>query len=158
MTIRRAELEEYDQIYLMGSDVWSEGESLESYLEGCRDSDKYRMGRWFVLSIDGELNSSLIVYEKCFGLPDGFHGIGSVATVPQARKRGHASNLVRGVCEELRKSGSTGVFLHSDISQDFYEALGFETLKFSESGQSAQCMLLSFDVKNGQINELPSYF
>jgi ribosomal protein S18 acetylase RimI-like enzyme len=119
---RRATPTEFDQIYRMGSDVWCEG-SEDAYLASCRDSTKYAHGIWYVLeSYDGELLSSLIVYD----FEEGRYGIGSIATPTSFRKQGHASQLLAEVVRliEEESPGAT-LFLYSDIDPSFYEKFEF---------------------------------
>lgn len=59
-TVREAQDNEMDQIYLMGFDAWSEGSSKDEYLEKCRNSQKYKKGTWHVLSNSKDLLSSMI--------------------------------------------------------------------------------------------------
>lgn len=110
---------------MMGFDAWSDGKDAPSYLAACRSSPKYREGQWWVLSKSAELLSSLIVYR----LGDGAAGIGSIATPPGVRGRGHASRLINGVIAELEQAGQTGImFLFSDIEPSFYSKFGFVAL------------------------------
>lgn len=158
LNVRQANHEDLEEIYLMGRDAWSEGASIESYLDGCRNSVKYRQGKWYVLSINGKLVASLITYQYCFDLPDGFHGVGSVATSIDARRCGYASILVRAVSSELEDAGSAGIFLFSDIDPVFYQALGFEVIGDQKSMGNTHCMVQAFH-KSGAIQYAePSYF
>lgn len=114
-------------VYMMGFDVWGEGASELAYLAGCRASPKYARGTWHVLENDeGVVVSSLIVYhlELVVGRPA--FGIGSVATLPSARRLGHASRLIAGVVQSM--GADALVFLHADVDPALYERLGFEVL------------------------------
>ena len=62
LVARLAKTEEFDRIYMMGFDVWSDGASEEDYLVGCRASPKYAKGTWYVLANEDQLVSSLITY------------------------------------------------------------------------------------------------
>jgi predicted acetyltransferase len=158
LIVRQANLEDLEEIFLMGSDAWNEGSSIESYLDGCWNSAKYRAGKWYVLSLNDKLVSSLIVYESCFDLAEGFHGIGSVATDIDSRRCGYASNLVSAVSSELKDAGSAGIFLFSDVNPDFYKALGFEIIRGQRSEGNTHCMLLAFQESKGLNHVGPSYF
>lgn len=68
MHVRKAELHELDAIYTMGFDVWGDGLTLDDYLAGCRNSEKYLSGTWYVLVEKDRVVSSLIVYRDMFGL------------------------------------------------------------------------------------------
>src|SRR5262249_3516385 len=140
LVVRTASVEELDAIYAMGVDAWSERESLEAYLAGCRASAKYQRGRWFVLANGAELLSSLIMYS----LGESMAGIGSVATPPALRRRGHASALIRGVVTQLEQGGIDTVFLFSDVAPGIYRRLGFEPLPAPLQRKAGSvCMLRS---------------
>lgn len=122
MQIRKAHPHEYDDIYKMGFDVWGEEQELEIYLEGCRQSPKYKQGTWYVLVDErGLLYSSLIKYlfteEVC--------GIGPIATPLAFRKQGHASELIEKSLELFEREGIKRIFLFSEIGAAFYEKFGF---------------------------------
>jgi predicted N-acetyltransferase YhbS len=154
MEIRKPQATEYEAIYLMGFDVWAEGDSEAEYVQGCSESTKYKSGTWYVLASNSTLMASLIVYESGFKLPKNFCGIGSVATAIEHRHKGYASYLVKGVCEKLQAIGYTGVFLHSDIDPMFYERLGF----VQASTQNPKCLVHRFsDVKIAE-SDIPHYF
>src|SRR5690606_2186612 len=122
MSIRSAQSEDMDSIYMMGFDVWGDDLSQDEYLKGCRESKKYQKGSWKVLEQDGQLVSSLIQYR----LKDGWIGIGSIATPVSFRRRGFAANLVMGVLDELRESSDVqSIFLFSDIDHHYYHRFGF---------------------------------
>jgi predicted N-acetyltransferase YhbS len=154
MYVRLAEIHEMDFVYMMGYDVWSEGLSAQSYLDECRASDKYKMGRWYVLAEGESLHSSLVVYPSVFGIPLGYCGIGSVATEVHKRNMGYAHQLLDAVCTILKLEGAKGVYLHSDIDASFYERLGFRVL----SVQKATCMVRSFCSSSPLPKEIPIYF
>jgi len=85
--VRIALSEEHEQIFCLGYDAWGEDAPMAQYLASCRASPKYAQGRWLVLQEGGSLRSALIVYR----LGAGCAGLGSVATAPDARRRGAAS-------------------------------------------------------------------
>lgn len=154
MEIRKPREDEYGSIYLMGFDVWSEGKSEEKYVEDCMESKKYKTGAWYVLASENDLVSSLVVYESQFKIPENFCGIGSVATAIQHRKKGYSSQLINGVCADLKSSGYRGVYLHSDIDPEFYKRLGFIPV----SAEAKNCMVRLFGSVKVPENEIPSYF
>ncbi|MGR5152375.1 GNAT family N-acetyltransferase [Photobacterium swingsii] len=151
MNLRKAEDHELDTIYGMGFDIWGDGLSLDAYLMGCRDSDKYLAGTWYVLVEKDQVVSSLIVYEKMFGLKEGCFGLGSVATHLKSRQKGYASALVNLVKAELFANHNCKVlYLHNDIDKLFYSKLGFVSI------QGSDCMFYS---KNKlSFGSVPSYF
>lgn len=118
--------EELVQIYMMGFDVWSEGQSEDEYLDGCRNSVKYKKGVWYVLTDDHDLLSSLIVYK----LDPNQIGIGSIATASKYRNQGYASELINLLLSKLDKEYKNHTyFLYSDISYEFYSKFGFSKLE-----------------------------
>lgn len=129
MPIRTASASELDAVYRMGFDVWGEGLTLDAYLAGCRASPKYAAGTWWVSTgADGVPLSSLLAHE--IALPSGpaAVGLGSIATPPEQRGRGHASRLIAEVIRRREESGAEVFFLFSDIDPAFYERFGFQAL------------------------------
>ncbi|EKO3678170.1 MULTISPECIES: GNAT family N-acetyltransferase [Vibrio] len=152
LKLRKAEAHELDLIYSMGFDVWGDGLSFEDYLAGCRNSEKYLAGTWYVLVEKEEIVSSLIVYSGMFDLKEDSFGIGSVATPLKLRNKGYASKLVNSIKSELfDKNNCKALYLHSDIGQQFYTKLGFVSIRGSD------CMIYTKEpaASNGSI---PTYF
>ena len=114
-----------DQVYMMGFDIWGEGQAERVYLEQCRASPKYKAGRWYALADERLiLLSSLVTYK----IGPGAAGIGSIATPPALRRRGLATRLITDMLALLTQEGVKTVFLFSDITPEFYEKLGFRKL------------------------------
>ncbi|MGF1704223.1 GNAT family N-acetyltransferase [Photobacterium makurazakiensis] len=152
MYLREAKKCELDSIYLMGFDAWSDGLSCEEYLNGCRNSEKYRCGIWYVLIMNDEVVSSLIVYSDQFGLEESNYGIGSIATDPSHRSKGYGSYLVSLVRDELLNNQSgKAVYLHSDIGHGYYNKLGFRSV------QGTDCMCIARE-QSSFDGSIPSYF
>ena len=125
MKMREAVLADMDSVYMMGFDIWGEGQPEGVYLAQCHASPKYRTGRWYVLEDDrGALVSSLVTYV----IGSGAAGIGSIAVPPALRKRGLATGLINDMLALLTLEGVKTVFLFSDIAPEFYEKLGFHKL------------------------------
>lgn len=155
---RKAIPSEFDQVYMMGFDVWSEGTEPE-YLTVCRTSTKYAKGTWYVLEADnGELVCSLIVYRFS---ADQF-GIGSIATPKNLRRQGYATQLLADVLNELAHEASgVKVFLYSDIDPKFYEGFGFVQLpSIAQRYKTTTCMVRGADVVRFFSDKLstPEYF
>jgi ribosomal protein S18 acetylase RimI-like enzyme len=139
LSIREADQNDFDQIYLMGFDVWAEGSAAE-YLAECRSSPKYARGKWYVLENDEcQLISSLIVY----GLGRNQYGIGSIATSKELRRQGYASTLISEVIRQTESMNPEAIiFLYSDIEPEFYERFNF--VQVSPSAQrykTTTCMV-----------------
>lgn len=153
MNVRPADTEDMDTIYLMGFDVWGEGQSEAEYLAGCRGSKKYMLGEWYCLTEDGVVLSSLITYKNQFGLADQYGGIGSIATHPNHRKNGYAGTLIQNCIESHNKEKYLGLLLFSDIGAAYYEKFGFTVVKREE-----ESALMCLSLNGGGLPELPRYF
>jgi ribosomal protein S18 acetylase RimI-like enzyme len=154
INIRLAEANELDTLYMMGYSAWSDGAPIPTYLDACRTSEKYKLGKWYLLAEGKDLLSSLIVYSSAFDIPPGYCGIGSIATVADQRNNGHASRLINAVCAQLEEEKVKGVYLHTDIGVSFYERLGFHAL----SGPKTGCMLRLLSSASIPPTEMPGYF
>lgn len=155
---RKAGTEEYDQIYRMGFDAWADGDSEEEYLTGCRNSPKYKKGTWFVLSVQGQLVSSLIVYQ----FDELAIGIGSIATPLDLRGKGYASKLISSVLDTFEhKNSETTFFLYSDINPEFYEKFGFHKVNSdAQRYKTTTCMIRGKDIQGFLTDKekTPEYF
>ncbi|EGQ8132908.1 GNAT family N-acetyltransferase [Vibrio parahaemolyticus] len=152
MYLREATPDELEVIYPMGFDVWGDGLSFEDYLSGCRNSEKYQVGTWFVLIENDQILSSLVVYSDMFGLRDNCFGLGSIATSPSLRGKGYASHLIGLVKAELFSNyNCKAVYLHSDIGHEFYSKLGFVCIENSD------CMFSSI-APSELDGSIPAYF
>lgn len=127
MHMRKGSPEELNTIFLMGYDVWHEGQSVEAYIQSCYTSTEYEDGEWYVLEnpTTKELLSSLILYD--FKTEhEKIYGIGSVATPPNLRKNGYAKELIQAIISlVMNEKNGTYLLLYSDIDPVFYEKLGF---------------------------------
>lgn len=128
-SIREAQKEEMDEIYLMGIDAWRGNCNFDEYINDCRGSIKYRKGIWYVLERNDELLSSVIIY-KLPSLDSLLTiGIGSLATKENKRMNGYSSRLLKFLIEEYIKQLKVCVFvLFSDVDTHFYEKFGFRVL------------------------------
>jgi N-acetylglutamate synthase-like GNAT family acetyltransferase len=156
--VREPTANDFDAIYEMGFDVWSDGDTLEEYLNGCRNSVKYRHGQWFVLEEDKNLVSSLLIHS----FDNYIFGIGSIATSAPHRKFGHASKLIDAVIKNLQEQQNAKlIYLYSDINPEFYHRFGFVPLpKEQQQYSTSTCMVLmtkGFEVDFQQLNP-PKYF
>lgn len=157
LKIRGPKAEEFDEIYRMGFDVWADGDTLENYFEGCRNSPKYKKGEWFVLEKSGSLLSSLLVHS----FDDNIYGIGSIATNPDQRKNGYASVLIESVINNLQTNRNSKItYLYSDINPEFYERFGFRRLPSElQKYSTTTCMVrfADFQIDISKLNP-PTYF
>lgn len=157
MRIRQARDTDRPLIHTMGYDAWSEGAPLDQHIQSCIANGKYKKGTWFALENDaGEIVSALICYKNAFGLQVGSAGIGSVATLPSARKKGYADFLVRGIVGQLLQEGTARIFLYSDIPPAYYARMGFQALPASlQKHLPSVCMMLQ---PVGKTDAVPDYF
>lgn len=159
MIYRRANQEDYNEIFLMGYDVWSDGLIEDEYLKNCNESEKYSQGEWWILQVAGVIVSSLIVYE----LKQHWMGIGSLATTLNARNNGCATSLLTSVVKALTAAAAgQPIFLYSDINPNFYKKIGFNQIpaKFQRYRSSVGMYFVSGD-KNLVFQdtfEAPTYF
>lgn len=128
----------------MGFDAWAEGRRFEAYLAECAASPKYARGRWLALADGDQLLSALIVYD----LGADAAGLGSLATAPERRGRGHASRLVALAADAIEAVGKTRLFLFADIAPEFYARLGFVALpERHQKKPGSRCMVRAGDVE-----------
>jgi predicted N-acetyltransferase YhbS len=59
-------------------------------------------------------------------------GIGAVLTVPEHRRRGHASALIEQVLADARRDGALVAGLFSEIGEPYYARLGFTKVPMDE--------------------------
>ncbi|MDP7322234.1 MAG: GNAT family N-acetyltransferase [Bacteriovoracaceae bacterium] len=122
MYFREATQRDYNSIYMMGYDTWSEGRPVDEYIDECQNSLKYKQGKWFVLQHKNQLLSSLILYK----FSNNTFGIGSISTPRELREQGYASKLIQEVILHLEKeSHETVIYLYSDINTNFYKKFNF---------------------------------
>ena len=152
MYLRTAHTHELDDMYRMGFDVWGGSASVYEHLACCYNSGKYQKGTWYVLIEQEQIVSSLIVYQREFGLLEASRGLGSLATPPELRGKGYASKLISLVKDELfQNQNSKALFLHSDIDKEFYRRLGFVSVEGSD------CMCIANDDAEFK-GAIPAYF
>ena len=142
-----------DHIYRMGMDVWSDDLSEEQYLNECRNSEKYQLGRWYCLESSNSPASSLIIYKNCFKLQNKFAGFGSISTAPQHRCKGYASKLINECVQILSLEGCSGIYLHCETDSSIYKRLGFH---YVSSSEKTHLMFLKIDDEQHESN--PTYF
>jgi N-acetylglutamate synthase-like GNAT family acetyltransferase len=136
---------DFDEIYMMGYDVWAEGASVDAYLADCRNSPKYKKGSWYKLvSESGDMLASMIVYPLDQIGGRSVCGFGSVATPQAQRRKGYAHkmlDLANKNCQDY-----DAIFLYSDINPEYYERLGFAVLPDTlQSCTDSVCMVKTQD-------------
>lgn len=149
--LRKASPVALTQIYMMGYDAWSERQSVAAYLQECRSSTKYQQGTWWVLEEQGQLLSSLIIYE----LSDHVLGIGSVSTDPAYRHQGYATTMLR---QFMAAHPAFNFFLFSDIDPSFYRRLGFQAVSQENQFYSDTTLMCYPEDFHPAKDQLPTYF
>ena len=103
ISIHKASLTEQIQADTHSYSTWGKDESLEEYLARCRSSVRRGKAQCWVLTLDGEVVSSLgclkLQFYRKGAIVDGF-GIASVHTRNDVRKRGFAERLCRYVIDQ----------------------------------------------------------
>ncbi len=135
---------EFDDIYALGRDVWGEGISEVEYLQLCRGSIKYKSGQWYLFErADGRIASAVITYFLAPVLEKTTLGVGSLATHPELRKNGFASEALAALLAGYSRQFSVEqFFLFAEINLHFYEKLGFIALPPAlQAYQDSVCML-----------------
>ncbi|TGA99002.1 N-acetyltransferase [Sporolactobacillus shoreae] len=151
-SIRKADIDELNAVYMMGYDSWGKGLSKDDYIKLCHQSPKYPTGTWFILEEEGKLLSSLIIYH----LNNSLIGIGSVATAVDVRKQGNATILLKKIIDLFPKG--TVFCLYSDVEPKIYERIGFKSV--AEENQPYHDTVLMYypDNFNFEQNSYPKYF
>lgn len=158
-----ASAEDFDEIYMMGYDVWAEGAAEEAYLADCRNSVKYKTGVWYKLVADtGELLASMIVYNFDRIGGRSVCGFGSVATAMTQRRKGYAQAMIELANYDYKNYDA--IFLYADINPAYYERLGFAVLPDAlQASPQSVCMVKSedsslIDALLQMPADLPTYF
>jgi predicted acetyltransferase len=156
--LRQPFANEFDSVYMMGFEAWNEGKSEEDYLLMCRNSPKYKTGRWYVFAEEKKLLSSLIVYR----FDQNVFGFGSIATPALLRKQGFATKIISEMINKIEAENTNPtIFLYSDIDPAFYEKFGF--LKIPSAVQrykTTVCMVRSQKIEEyfTEMSASPEYF
>ena len=160
LKVRLAHAEDMQQVHLMGYDVWSDGRPIDRYSFECEQSEKYKLGTWYVLASKDRLLSSLVIYQGSFDLPDASFGLGSIATEPAVRGKGYARFLLEEIMEQLRTHDpSCSLYLFSDIAPRYYEQSGFVKLPAQRQPYKATvCMIAPGPNVDLETCAVPTYF
>lgn len=159
MKTRIALAGDFDDIFIMGFDVWSDGLSNEEYLKACHESPKYKSGTFLVLEDQGLLLASLIFYS----LNDSTYGIGSIAVPSIERNKGYGTKIIRDALSYLEsKKHDPTIYLYSDIDPEFYERFGFISLPADlQKYEFTTCMVRAKSnmiFSQSDLSKIPNYF
>ncbi len=160
MIFRKAKPDEIEGLFAEGYKVWSRNRTFEQY---CSDNSKEDAnGTRYVLEKDGEIVSSLMLLKLNDFQGRDVYGIGSVLTPKRHSGQGYASILLKKSIETVSKEAM--IFLHSDISPEFYFRFGFRTLPAHyQKKEASACMLRCTEDVWGELMaassvQVPSYF
>ncbi|MDR3543577.1 MAG: GNAT family N-acetyltransferase [Desulfosporosinus sp.] len=160
MIFRQALPQEINFIFSEGYKEWSKNRTFEQY---CTDNSKEDVyGTRYVLDVNNEIVSSLIILKLKDIVGKKAYGIGSVLTPKIHAGKGYATVLLKN-CMPNGKEDSL-VFLYSDINPKFYKRFNFKILpsKFQRYEKSV-CMVYCEDLSwnellNCSIDSIPNYF
>ena len=160
MIFRQALPQEINLIFSEGYKEWSKNRTFEQYCSDNAKEDVY--GTRYVLDVDNEIVSSLIILKLKDVVGKKAYGIGSVLTPKIYAGQGYATELLKN-CIQKEKEASF-IFLFSDINPEFYKRFNFKILpsQFQRYPKSL-CMVYCNDVSwnellNCSIDSIPSYF
>ena len=103
-------------------------ESLDHYQALRMRNPRRASATWWLLEDAGAPVASLVCYPLEFAVEGAIvpgHGLGAVATHPDARKRGFATELCRQAIAGAEAEGRSIGLLYSAIPPAFYERLGY---------------------------------
>ncbi|MGX1193047.1 GNAT family N-acetyltransferase [Metabacillus sp. SLBN-84] len=162
-TVRAAKNEDMSSIFMMGYDAWGGKLAVQDYMNTCKESSKYKSGVWYVLvdTDTNELLSSLIIYTLNPSKDLIVKGFGSIATPPELRGKGYASQLIKETIKELEEKEQCNlIFLYSDIDRNFYNKMNFKALPATQQKyKNSVCMYYSTGLEMENMSyEVPDYF
>jgi len=159
MIFRQALPQEINFIFNEGYKEWSKNRTFEQYCTDNAKEDVY--GTRYVLDVNNEIVSSLIILKLKDIVGKKAFGIGSVLTPKIHTCKGYATELLKNYTQEKEDSF---IFLFSDINPKFYKSFDFRILpsKFQRYEKSV-CMVYCNDVSwnellNCSIDSIPIYF
>jgi len=147
--------------------IWGGGLNPERFVAFQRRlADSPEAGRRYRLLglFDGDrMLSAMKAYElqgSCVGAPLRLFGIGAVYTPPPLRRRGHARQMLELALADHRERGFDAALLFSDIGGDYYERLGFRTVRSEECTAEAADLprAAGLDAKAGDETSLARVF
>ncbi|SDH49385.1 GNAT family N-acetyltransferase [Desulfosporosinus hippei] len=160
MIFRQALPQEINHIFNEGFKEWSKNRTFEQYCSDNAKEDVY--GTRYVLDVDNEIVSSLILLKLKDIAGRKAFGIGSVLTPKIHAGNGYATQLLKSCIQKEKED--CFFFLFSDINPEFYIKFNFKILplKFQRYEKSV-CMVYCNDVNwnellNCSVDSIPNYF
>jgi GNAT superfamily N-acetyltransferase len=116
--------------------LWGGSRTLDAYNQFTRGLLATQWGRErfrFIVGVDAVGEAVCACKRYTFDIWRGPNaatavGFGAVFTRPEARGRGHAAAMLRGLMDQARSEGVAVALLYSDIGAAYYEKLGFQVL------------------------------
>ena len=161
MVFRQALSCERELLFSDGYKEWRKNRSFEQYCADNAKEDAY--GTRFVLELDGEIVSSLILLTLKDIAGKKAFGIGSVLTPKIHSGKGYATELLNN-CIKQKADADSFLFLFSDIAPDFYKRFCFRVLpsEFQKYEKSVCMVYCNDDSWNELLNcppdSIPNYF
>lgn len=163
MIFRMALPQEIDYLFSEGYKEWSKNRTFEQYCIDNAKEDAY--GTRYVIDVNNEIGSSLIILKLRDIFGKRVYGIGSVLTPKIHAGKGYATELIKNfIKQEELKRENFFIFLFSDINPEFYKRFNFKIMpsKFQRYEKSV-CMVYCNDASwnellNCSIDSMPNYF
>lgn len=130
MEIRAVREVELDEMIALQCVIFR-SDGYERYLGYIRGDSSYRLDQTRVVLVDGQIISTLRIWERELRIGSRsvrMGGIGGVGTHPDYRGRGYASALMRETADHLRQTGYDVGMLFSILPCSFYGQLGWGSL------------------------------
>lgn len=124
MIFRQALPCDRDFLFSEGYKEWQKNRSYEQYCTDNAKEDAY--GTRYVIDVDGEIVSSLILLNLKDVAGKRAYGIGSVLTSKSHAGKGYATALLNNCMKLISKDSY--IFLFSDIDPEFYKRLNYRIL------------------------------
>jgi len=162
MVIREATQQERELLFKDAHRVWHKNRTLEDYIRENSKEDAF--GTRYIIDLEGDIVTSLIVLRLEPLIGKKVYGIGSVLTPKPHTGKGYATILLKNCIQQIEKDGSSLIFLYSDINPDFYKRLQFRLLpKELQKKPKSPCMVRCGDaiwekLQNVSVETLPDYF
>ena len=130
MEIRAVQEAELDEMIALQCVIFR-SDGYERYWGYIRGDSSYRLDQTRVVLVDGQIISTLRIWERELRIGSRsvrMGGIGGVGTHPDYRGRGYASALMRETADHLRQTGYDVGMLFSILPCSFYGQLGWGSL------------------------------
>jgi predicted N-acetyltransferase YhbS len=130
LTLRAARRRELPEIYDLLERCFPEA-SREHFVQQTEHDSTFRFRHARVAEAGGRIVGYVRIFSRTMlvrGAPVAARGIGSVATLPDARRSGVATALLRDAIDRMRREETALSFLFTGIP-GFYERLGYRTVR-----------------------------